>query len=101
MRRLSNLLVALSLAVSLPGMAIAQPIEITILHTNDTHDHLLPYDTRHHKNLGGIARRSTLIKRLKAKHPRTLVLDAGDTFQGTPLFTFFNGAADYDALGRE
>lgn len=100
MRRLSNLLVALSLAVSLPGMAIAQPIEITILHTNDTHDHLLPYDTRHHKNLGGIARRSTLIKRLKAKHPRTLVLDAGDTFQGTPLFTFFNGAADYDALDR-
>ncbi len=80
--------------------AFAAPVDLTILHTNDTHDHLLPYDTRNGKNLGGIARRAHLIKQIKAQTPATLVLDAGDVFQGTPIYTFYQGEADYKTMDQ-
>lgn len=80
--------------------SFAAPVDLTILHTNDTHDHLLPFDSRNGKDLGGIARRATLIKRIKAETPGTLVLDAGDVFQGTPIYTFFQGEADYKAMDQ-
>ena len=80
--------------------AFAAPVDLTILHTNDTHDHLLPYDTRQGKSLGGIARRAALIKQIKTQTPGTLVLDAGDVFQGTPIFTFYQGEADYKTMDQ-
>lgn len=39
-----------------------------------------------------------MIKRARARNPNTLVLDAGDTFQGTPWFNEFKGSADLDAM---
>lgn len=83
-----------------PGIpALAAPSTLILLHTNDTHDHLSPYDTRKLKSLGGIARRATIIKKEQAQNAgKVLVLDAGDTFQGTPLFNFFHGEADYETL---
>lgn len=78
--------------------AFAAPVDLTILHTNDTHDRLLPFDSRNGKSLGGIARRAHLIKKIKAQAPGTLVLDAGDVFQGTPIYTFYLGDADYKAM---
>lgn len=88
--------VAIALAASLP--AWAAPVELTILHTNDTHDHLESYAGKQGETLGGIARRATLFKQIKAKTPNVLVFDAGDCFQGTPIFTFFAGEADYKAM---
>lgn len=93
MRRLGILGLAAFLMTASP--AWAAPVDLTILHTNDTHDHLTPYDTRDGKELGGVARRATLISKLKKDASRVLVLDAGDTFQGTPLFNFFSGEPDY------
>lgn len=75
--------------------AFAAPVEVTILHTNDTHDHLEAFDTRQTKDVGGVARRATLFQRIKAKTKNVLVVDAGDVFQGTPLYTFFEGEPDY------
>lgn len=78
----------------------AAPVDLTILHTNDTHNHLLPFDSRNGKDLGGIARRAALIKQIKAQSPGTLVLDAGDVFQGTPIYTFYQGEADYKTMDQ-
>lgn len=78
----------------------AAPVDLTILHTNDTHDHLLPYDARQGKSLGGVARRAALIKQIKSQTPATLVLDAGDVFQGTPIYTFYQGEADYKTMDQ-
>ncbi len=75
--------------------AFAAPVEVTILHTNDTHNHLEAFDTRQTKDVGGVARRATLFQRIKAKTRNVLILDAGDVFQGTPLYTFFEGEPDY------
>ena len=61
---------------------------ITLLHTNDTHDHLDPFPagSGRQSGLGGIARRATLVKRLRKELGTVLLLDAGDAFQGTPYF---------------
>ncbi|HNY10708.1 MAG TPA: bifunctional UDP-sugar hydrolase/5'-nucleotidase [Candidatus Wallbacteria bacterium] len=73
--------------------------KITILHTNDTHSHLVPFDMPDvGKKVGGIARRYEVIKKLRAKNPELLLLDAGDIFQGTPFYTFFKGEADIAAM---
>jgi len=70
---------------------------ITILHTNDTHSHIEPFpesDTRN-ANRGGVARRATVIEQIRKENPNTLLLDAGDMFQGTPYFNFFGGELEF------
>src|SRR5688572_16728394 len=70
---------------------------ITILHTNDTHSQIdpLPENDRLYPNKGGVARRATLVKRVRKENPNTLLIDAGDVFQGTPYFNFFKGEVEY------
>ena len=68
--------------------------QVTLLHTNDTHAHIMPFESKTDgTQSGGIARRATLIKSLKAQTPHALVLDAGDMFQGTPFYNIFKGEA--------
>jgi len=72
---------------------------ITILHTNDTHsqiDPLPPNDRNAGK--GGVARRATLVKRVRKENPNTLLIDAGDVLQGTPYFNFYRGEVEYKAM---
>jgi len=95
---LNRSLVALALTLILALPASAAPQSLVILHTNDTHDHLAPYDTLQQSDVGGIARRAALMAEIKRQSPRTLLLDAGDTFQGTPLYHFFQGQADYETM---
>jgi 5'-nucleotidase len=72
---------------------------ITILHTNDQHsqiDPLPPNDSKAGK--GGVARRATLVKRIRKENPNTLLLDAGDAFQGTPYFNLYRGEVEFKAM---
>lgn len=73
---------------------------ITILHTNDTHSQIdpLPDNDKTYPNKGGVARRATLVKRVRKENPNTLLLDAGDVFQGTPYFNFYKGEVEYKAM---
>lgn len=73
---------------------------ITILHTNDTHSHVEPFAVNHHQypNIGGIARRASLIEQIRNENPNTLLLDAGDIFQGTPYFNFFGGEVEFKLM---
>ena len=73
---------------------------ITILHTNDTHsqiDPIAPSDPLY-PGKGGVARRATLVKRIRKENPNTLLIDAGDVFQGTPYFNFYRGEVEYKAM---
>ncbi len=74
--------------------------KITILHTNDTHSHIDPFDANHPKypNQGGVARRATLINSIRTENPNTLLLDAGDIFQGTPYFNFYGGELEFKLM---
>jgi len=73
---------------------------ITILHTNDTHSQIdpLPANDRLYPDKGGVARRATLVKRVRKENPNTLLIDAGDVFQGTPYFNFYRGEVEYKAM---
>src|SRR5438105_2198160 len=72
---------------------------ITILHTNDQHSQIdpLPANDRN-AGKGGVARRATLVKRVRAENPNTLLIDAGDAFQGTPYFNFYKGEVEYKSM---
>ena len=72
---------------------------ITILHTNDTHSQIdpLPPNDRN-AGMGGVARRATLVKRVRQQNPNTLLVDAGDVLQGTPYFNFYKGEVEYKAM---
>ncbi|HOD33136.1 MAG TPA: metallophosphoesterase, partial [Holophaga sp.] len=47
---------------------------------------------------GGMARRATLVKQLRAQLGSVLLLDAGDVFQGTPYFNRYKGVLDYQLM---
>ena len=73
---------------------------ITILHTNDVHSHLEAFSNNHYKyaNLGGVPRRATLVESIRKENPNTLLLDAGDIFQGTPYFNFYGGEIEFKLM---
>ena len=77
----------------------ADEVVITILHTNDTHSQIDPLPAND-KNAGkgGVARRATLVKRIRKENPNTLLIDAGDVLQGTPYFNFYRGEVEYKAM---
>jgi 2',3'-cyclic-nucleotide 2'-phosphodiesterase (5'-nucleotidase family) len=59
--------------------------KVVILHTNDFHGAIEP-ETRNSGEAGGLVNLVSLIDQFRAEDPeRTLLLDAGDTFQGTYL----------------
>lgn len=73
---------------------------ITILHTNDVHSHIEPFPSNDPKyaNLGGAARRMNIIQNVRKENPNTLLLDAGDIFQGTPYFNFYGGELEFKLM---
>lgn len=75
---------------------------ITILHTNDVHSHIDPFGSNdaNYPNLGGVARRYTLIESIRRENPNTLLLDAGDIFQGTPYFNFYGGELEFKLMSK-
>ncbi|MEM7485587.1 MAG: metallophosphatase [Bacteroidota bacterium] len=75
---------------------------ITILHTNDVHSHIDPFPSSHSRyaNLGGIARRATLVEQIRNENPNTLLFDAGDIFQGTPYFNFYGGELEFKLMSK-
>ncbi len=70
---------------------------ITILHTNDTHSHIEPFQPTHNRyaNQGGVSKRATVIAQIRKENSNTLLLDAGDIFQGTPYFNYYEGALEF------
>jgi 5'-nucleotidase / UDP-sugar diphosphatase len=87
---------------------VGQDIRLTVIHTSDIHSRLFPYNFVPNSfdqdygllnpPFGGIARMSTLVKRIRASSNRSLWLDSGDCFQGAPVFNEFKGEAELRAL---
>ncbi|WP_417291444.1 bifunctional metallophosphatase/5'-nucleotidase [Corallibacter sp.] len=76
--------------------------QITILHTNDVHSHIDAFgpDDGKNPNKGGVARRATLIDNIRKENPNTLLLDAGDIFQGTPYFNYYGGELEFKLMSK-
>ncbi len=88
-----SLVVMLALIVSTSGghAAAAKRAHVTILATTDLHGHIDPIDyyTNRPDN-SGLAKAATIIKKARQTDPDLLLLDSGDTIQGTPLVYYHN-----------
>lgn len=73
--------ICLILGLSFANQVAAETI--TILHVNDVHGHVADS-----KNNIGYAKLETYFKQVKAANPNTLILDAGDTFNGEVYASF-------------
>jgi 5'-nucleotidase len=80
----------------------AKTKRISILHTNDMHSRIEPFpnDGGTFANMGGMARRASLISEIRSKEPNVLLLDAGDIFQGTPYFNFYGGELEFKLMSK-
>jgi len=88
MKRL--VLAAWAIVVFLPGSPLqaqpAPPQRITLLHTSDLHAYIYPYDYYQGREADvGLARVATLVEEVRAEGQPVLLLDAGDTIQGSPV----------------
>ena len=97
-RRAAVFLLAL-LVLLAPASWAGRRLDLTLLHTNDVHGHMLPYDYGDQPNVGGAARRATLVDRIRREtHHPLLLVDSGDviTIPKTPSFVLVSGQV-YDA----
>ncbi len=77
-------------------------VKITILSTNDVHSRIEPFpmDGSRNQGMGGAARRAKMIGRIRSEEENVLLFDAGDVFQGTPYFNFFNGELEFKLMSE-
>lgn len=73
---------------------------LTILYTNDQHSRIEPFPENDAKypNEGGFAKRATIIEEVRKQNKNVLLLDAGDIFQGTPYFNYYQGEVEYKLM---
>ena len=86
------LTMTLAILLSIAGRASAPArAHLVILSTTDMHGRIFPIDyyTNKYDNVG-IAKVATLVKEARKNDPDLLLLDSGDTIQGTPLEYFHN-----------
>jgi 2',3'-cyclic-nucleotide 2'-phosphodiesterase/3'-nucleotidase len=82
--------VALWLALAV-ALAATERAQVTLLATTDLHGRILPYDYYADQPAEvGLAKLATLIRQARQDAPDLLLLDCGDTIQGTPLAYFHN-----------
>ena len=71
--------------------ASPERVQITILGTTDLHGNIDPIDYYTNKpDNRGLAKLATLIKRVRKEQPNLVLIDSGDTIQGTPLESYHN-----------
>lgn len=80
---------------------------ISFYHINDVHAHLDEFSssgtdcTRPERGcFGGYARVKTVLKETRPSHPDSLLLNAGDEFQGTMFFSFYGGEKIAETLNQ-
>src|ERR1041385_3484309 len=95
MKRISVAVLIISFVFALHGSDAAQTkpsrAHVVILSTTDMHGRVFPIDyyTNKYDNVG-IAKVATLVKEARKTDPDLLLVDSGDTIQGTPLEYFHN-----------
>ena len=82
---------ALALSVQTAASNAGERAHVVILATTDMHGRIFPIDyyTNKYDDVG-IAKVATLVKDARKNDPNLLLLDSGDTIQGTPLEYYHN-----------
>ncbi len=95
-------LLSATAALALMATAAQAEFTLTILHTNDFHDRFEPINGNDgtcdeeqaaaDECFGGVARLKTAIDAARAEATNPILLDAGDQYQGSLLYTLHKGA---------
>ena len=76
----------LALLVPAPPAPATETVTVTVLATTDTHGFLYPWDYLARQAAPrGLAAAATLVAEVRRETPHTLLIDCGDTTQGSPL----------------
>ena len=105
--KMSKLIIVIALlalamsAVPAGAQENGQDFTLTILHTNDVHARIDQFDSSGNscdaeeaaanECFGGAARIKTVVDQVRAEAPNTVLLDAGDQFQGTLFYNQYRG----------
>jgi 2',3'-cyclic-nucleotide 2'-phosphodiesterase/3'-nucleotidase len=82
----------LLVALLVTAPAFCRQVTVTLLATTDLHGNIYPTDYFAGEPAErGLARIATLIRGVRAETPNTLLIDCGDTIQGTPLESLYQG----------
>jgi 5'-nucleotidase len=84
------------------GLKQREKFKIQILHTNDIHSRLERFPSNDAKNAGrgGLIYLASLVNKIRTQNQHSLLLDAGDVFQGTPYFNYFGGEPEYKLMNE-
>lgn len=76
--------------------------EVTLIHMGDLHGHLVPRpsvrDGEEGQTVGGLARIYSKVQEIRAREKNTLLINGGDTVQGSAEVLFTRGQAIIDVL---
>src|ERR1017187_4578673 len=94
---------AIPILLCAASLLAAQQVTVTLLATTDLHGNLVPVDYVTGQPVArGLAKIATLIRDARAGNANTLLIDCGDTIQGTPLEGVYQSMArtGADPAGR-
>ena len=95
MRLHCRLLIPIVILSGLTGFAgpkakPATEARICLVQTTDVHGRIVPWDYFQDREVSlGLAKVATLVKELRQKNPNLVLIDNGDTIQGTPMSYYF------------
>ena len=95
-KKILSMLLALIMVLPLFGnLAVAEavePIEITIIATSDAHGKVLPIDyaTNNTNPNVGLSMIATMIEQVRATEENVILIDGGDTVQGSALTYYYS-----------
>lgn len=97
-------------ALALMAGGATADYSLTILHTNDFHSRFEPIskydstcsaeDNTGGKCFGGTARLATAIEAARGRSDNTLLIDAGDQYQGTLFYTYYKGDVSAEFMNQ-
>nr|VFJ77632.1 MAG: 2',3'-cyclic-nucleotide 2'-phosphodiesterase/5'-or 3'-nucleotidase, 5'-nucleotidase family [Candidatus Kentron sp. FW] len=105
-KRTGFYLIPILLSVLFSSPLIAGDGPITLIHMGDIHGHLVPRphfrtgDPDYGKHVGGLAYLYDQIKKIRAQYPDALLINTGDTIQGSAEALYSKGQVIVDILNR-
>ena len=94
-----------SMATGMPALAAGSG-SVTFIHLGDIHGHLVPRpnlregDPDHGQHMGGLAYVYDQVKQIRKRRPDALLINTGDTIQGSAEALFSSGGAMVEILNR-
>jgi len=97
---MKKIIVALLLVIAIS--LSAKIVDITVLYTTDLHGNFLPViDYDGNENVGGIIQLSKILRQQKTKFPNAILVDNGDTYQGSMTSYLKQGAPVIEWMNAE